>query len=132
MRRLVKSLETEGLPASKQIRRLARLLHLLDYRRNQLFMPLAVLWLWTTQIAIRIDAWRSGPGPRIVHWLAPIGEFEALCALAAYAAENPLDTFPEVATGPAWFRGLGGRPPFDPEARLRRERRVAWVAAPSP
>jgi hypothetical protein len=101
LRRLVKSLETEGHPASKQIRRLARLLNLLDYRRNQLFMPFAALWLWTTQIAVRIDAWRSGPGPRIVEWLAAIGEFEALCALAAYSAENPLDTFPEIATGPA-------------------------------
>ncbi len=101
LRRLVKSLETEGHPASKQIRRLARLLNLLDYRRNQLFMPFAALWLWTTQIAVRIDAWRSGPGPRIVEWLAAIGEFEALCALAAYYAENPLDTFPEIATGPA-------------------------------
>jgi hypothetical protein len=112
LRGLVKSLETEGLPASKQIRRLARLLHLLDYRRNQLFMPLAVLWLWTTQIAIRIDAWRSGPGPRIVHWLSAIGEFEALCAFSAYAAENPLDTFPEVATGPARFEALAAGHPL--------------------
>jgi len=69
-------------------------------------MPFAVLWLWTTQIAIRIDLWRSGPGPRIVHWLAAIGEFEALCALAAYAAENPLDTFPELERGPARFDAL--------------------------
>ena len=106
LRRLVKSLETDDLPASKQIRRLARLLHLLDYRRNQLFMPLAVLWLWTTQITVRLDAWRSGPGPRIVDWLSAIGEFEALCALAAYAAENPLDIFPEIATGPAVFEAL--------------------------
>ena len=103
LRGLVTSLETGGLPASKQIRRLARLVHLLDYRRNQLFAPLAILWLWTTQITVRIDAWRSGPGPRIIHWLSAIGEFEALCALAAYAAENPLDIFPEVAAGPALF-----------------------------
>jgi hypothetical protein len=101
LRRLVKSLETEGHPASQEIRRLARLLNLLDYRKNQVFMPFAVLWQWTTQIAVRIDAWRSGPGPRIVYWLSAIGEFEALCALAAYAAENPLDTFPEITTGAA-------------------------------
>jgi MutS domain V len=100
LRRLVQSLSTDGLPASRQIRRLARLVELLDYRRNQLFAPFAALWMWPTQIALRIDAWRSGSGPRIVQWLAAIGEFEALCALAAYAAENPLDTYPEVATGP--------------------------------
>jgi MutS domain V len=101
LRRLVKSLETEGHPASAQIRRLARLLHLLDYRRNQLFAPFGALWLWTTHIAVRIDGWRSGPGPRIAHWLAAIGEFEALCALACYAAENPLDAFPQMSVGPA-------------------------------
>ena len=118
LRRLVKSLETEGHPASKQIRRLARLLNLLDYRRNQLFMPFAVLWLWTTQIAVRIDAWRSGPGPRIVHWLTAIGEFEALCALAAYAAENPLDTFPGDRHGPGPCEAAGDRPPADPAAQI--------------
>ena len=36
--------------------------HLLDYQRNQLFMPLAFLWLWTIQLALRIDAWRAGSG----------------------------------------------------------------------
>ena len=107
LRRLVKSLETDGHAASTEIRRLARLLQLLDCRRNQLFAPFGALWLWTTQIAVRIDAWRSGPGPRIVHWLAAIGEFEALCALAAYTAENPQDVFPQIGTGPVQIEALG-------------------------
>ena len=64
LQRLVKSLETDGLAASAQIRRLARLLHLLDYKRNQLFMPLAAIWLWTIQLALRIDAWRARIGPQ--------------------------------------------------------------------
>jgi hypothetical protein len=101
--RLVASLETGGLAASAQIRRLARLVNLLDYRRNQLFMPIAAIWLWTTQLAVRIDAWRTGSGQQIAGWLRAIGEFEALCALAAYAAENPADPFPELVEGPACF-----------------------------
>ena len=92
----------------------------------------AVLWLWTTQIAIRIDAWRSGPGPRIVHWLRAIGEFEALCALAAYAAENPPDIFPELATGPACFEAQAVGHPLIQTARLRRERRGAGRQYASP
>ncbi len=103
LKQLVRSLETGGIPASKQIRRLARLLHLLDYRRNQFFAPLAILWLWTPQFATRIDAWRSVTGPRIVHWLKSIGDFEALCALSAYAAENPTDIFPRISQGGALF-----------------------------
>ncbi len=96
LQRLRAALETEGLPASVRIRRLARLLNLLDNRRNQLFMPLAALWLWTTQLAMRIDAWRGTVGPEVAHWIDAIGNFEALSALGAYAAENPADPFPEL------------------------------------
>ena len=78
LQRLSQSLETGGFPASQQIHRLARLLQVLDYQRNQLFMPLAVLWLWTIQLAVRIDAWRSGSGRKIAAWLEAIGDFEAL------------------------------------------------------
>jgi len=115
LQRLVKSLQTDGLPASAQIRRLARLLHLLDWKRNQLFAPFAAIWLWTIQIALRIDVWRSGSGQRITRWLSAIGEFEALCALASYAAENPADPFPELVPGPVCFQAEGiGHPLLQP------------------
>ena len=104
LQKLVKSLETDGLAASAQIHRLARLLNLLDYQRNQLFMPLAFLWHWQIQISLLIDAWRARTGPRIGQWLAAIGEFEALCAMACYAAENPSDPFAEIVDGPACVR----------------------------
>jgi MutS domain V len=103
LRRVVSALETDGHPASSQIKALARLIQVLDWKRNQLFLPLALLWLWTIQLALRIDAWRSRSGRAIAGWLAAVGEFEALCALAAYAAENPADPFPELDPGPACF-----------------------------
>jgi len=100
---LRESLQTEGRPASWQIHRLARLLHLLDTRKNQFFAPLAAVWLWGTQLAMAIDAWRATEGPAIGDWLKTVGEFEALCALAAYSAENPDDPFPELEEGPVLF-----------------------------
>jgi hypothetical protein len=103
LRRLAADLRTDGLPASAQIKRLTRLLQLLDCRRNQLFLPLAVLWLWTIQLSLRIDAWRARSGSAIQDWLTSVGDFEALCALACFAAENPADTFPEVVSGPACY-----------------------------
>jgi MutS domain V len=122
LRRIVESLETDGLPASKQIRRLARLLQVLDYQRNQVFMPLAILWLWTIQLAVRIDAWRSGSGLKIAQWLESIGEFEALCALAAYTAENPQDTFPELGAGTACFEAVAiGHPLIHGDACVRND-----------
>jgi hypothetical protein len=105
--RLRKMLETQGHPASVQIRRLGRLIHLLDARRNQLFAPFAAVLLWGTQFAMAIDAWRGAEGPAITFWLEAIGQFEALCALAAYAAENPADPFPEIVPGTAAFDALG-------------------------
>ena len=103
LRRLRAAMETEGTPASTRIRRLARLLHLLDQRRNQFFAPFAALWQWTTLLAIRIDAWRGEAGPEVARWIRAVGEFEALCALGAYAAENPDDPFPELVPGPARY-----------------------------
>src|SRR5271157_4922280 len=101
LRRLSVSLETQGRPASVQIRRLARLVQLLDARKNQFFFPIAAVLLWKTQVAMAVDAWRGAEGPAIAGWLRAVGEFEALCALAAYAAENPADPFPEIVTSGA-------------------------------
>ena len=80
LRRLSVSLETHGRPASVQIRRLARLVQLLDARKNQFFFPVAAVLLWKTQLAMAVDAWRGAEGPAIAGWLRAVGEFEALCA----------------------------------------------------
>jgi hypothetical protein len=104
--RLERMLRTDGLPASAQIRRLARLLQLLDCQRNQFFIPFAVIWLWKIQIALRIDAWRARSGHAIATWLAAVGEFEALCSLASYAAENPNDPFANVTEKGACFEAV--------------------------
>jgi hypothetical protein len=103
LRRIGAAMEAEGTLASRRIRRLARLLQLLDQRRNQFFAPLAALWQWTTLLAVRIDGWRAEAGPEVGRWMRAVGEVEALCALAAYAAENPSDPFPELVPGPALY-----------------------------
>lgn len=117
LRSLREKLETGGRPASDRIRRLGRLLHLLDTRDNQFFLPFALVLLWRTQLAMRIDAWRAENGPQIVGWFASVGDFEALSALAAYSAENPADAFPEVAAGPARFDAEGLGHPLIPRDR---------------
>ncbi len=88
--------------ASAAIARLARLDALLASRQNVMFAPLALLLLWGTQLAFRVEAWRRRHGPHVSEWLDAIGEFEALAALAGFAAEHPAFVWPEVqdATGP--------------------------------
>ncbi len=106
---------------SQRIAQLGNLLDLLHSRRNQLFMPLAYLLMWGTQMAHAIENWRSIAGPAIARWLDVVGQFEALCALAAYAYENPDDPFPEiVAGGPPCYAGEQLGHPLLPASRCVR------------
>jgi Flp pilus assembly protein TadB len=97
----------ERTSASVAIAALGRRVHALDTGRNQLLAPLAFLTLWTPQLAWAIEAWRQRHGAAVARWLAAVGEYEALDALAAYAYEHPDDVFPEIAEAGTSFDGEG-------------------------
>jgi hypothetical protein len=123
LRELRASLDVDGIPASRRIARLRRLVELLDMRRNQLFMPVAALLLWTTQCALGIERWRSRCGPAVGPWIEAVGEFEALSAFASYAYERPDDVFPEIVDArEAMFDGEAlGHPLIPPERCVRND-----------
>jgi hypothetical protein len=114
------ALDTNGTSPSRQIARLKRLINLLESRNNQFFAPIAALLLWATQVALAIEAWRRVSGPAIVRWLAAVGEFEALAALAGYAYEHPQDPFPEIVQESPHFDGVGLGHPLIPDSRCVR------------
>ncbi len=118
--RLRRELDSEGLPPSRQIARLNRLIVLLDSGRNQLFAPIAALLLWKTQIAFAVEAWRRRSGPKVPRWLDAVGEMEALCSLAGYSYEHPADPFPEILDPGACFVGRRLGHPLIPEDRVIR------------
>jgi len=93
------------MPASRRIAQLGRLADWLEAQHNPFFALFAPLLLWTTQLAFAIEAWRATAGSAIARWFDVVGEFEALCALAGYAYENPLDPFPEVVSERPCFAG---------------------------
>jgi MutS domain V len=105
LRDLRAALDTTGTVPSQRIAQLSNLIDLLNSRRNMLFAPFALLTMWTTQMAHAVERWRLRTGPAIRGWLETVGQFEALCSLAAYAYENPADTFPEIVEGDALFDG---------------------------
>lgn len=111
------ALERNGVPASKQIERLRKLVALLDARRNQFFAPLALLFLWTTNVAFAIERWRIESGTEIAGWIAAIAEIEALLSLSAFAFEHPAFVMPEVIDGEALFDGAGVGHPLIPDGR---------------
>ena len=121
LRALVEGLKTAGVPPSRRIAQLRRLMDLLNSRQNQLFAPLAAFLLWGAQIGFAIERWRRVSGPKLGAWLEGIGELEALCSLAGYAHEHPADPFPLLADGgEAGFEGDGIAHPLIPEARAVR------------
>lgn len=58
---------------------------------------LQALLMWDWHIARRLDAWRFRYGESVEHWLATLGEFEALAAFGELAHANPDWTFADVA-----------------------------------
>ncbi len=93
---------------SVAIRKLARLIGLLEWRRNQLFAPIAITLAWTTHGARRIERWRRQHGAELARWLEGAGTFEALSSLACRAWEHPDEIFPAVEEGDTpRFEGKG-------------------------
>src|SRR6185312_14443695 len=92
-----------GLPASKRIARLRRLMELIDSRDNVFVRVLGPPLLWTTQLAMALEAWRAENGALIPAWLDAIAEIEALSSLANYAYEHPDDVLPQLTEGAPVF-----------------------------
>jgi hypothetical protein len=113
-------LRSEGRPPSQWIFRLRRLIDWLEAQHNLAFAPIAFVLLWKVHFAFAIERWRQSAGSAITRWLAAIGEFEALSALACYAYEHRADPFPEILSDDACFDGRGLGHPLIPEARCVR------------
>ena len=116
LRRLVEELAVEGHKASQSIKRLTRLIELLDSSENMFFRPVAAMLLWNAQFAMAVEAWRKVRGPHIGKWIAAVGEFEALCSLSAYAYERPDATFPRLEPEGPLFDADTLRHPLIPAA----------------
>ena len=71
----------DSKPASTRIANLERLLALHENGSNQYMIPISLVVLWHTQLAMAVEVWRAENGPHIAMWLAALGEFEALSSL---------------------------------------------------
>jgi hypothetical protein len=111
------------MAASASIRRLHRLVELHDWQHNMVFAPFAAAVLWSTHLALAIEAWRRAHGRDVREWLRISGEFEAIASLSAYHYEHPDDPFPEIVTPPSRqgvFDGVALGHPLIPAERMVR------------
>jgi hypothetical protein len=119
LRRMEAEGRYDGSTASQAIQRLGKLYGWMESGTNLLFVVVCKFFLWETQFAFAIEAWRAQFGPKIEIWLRRLAEFEALSSLAGYSFEHPVDTFPELvpATMPAQIEAEGLGHPLIPESR---------------
>lgn len=110
-------LTTSGELASRAIARLRRLVALLDARRNQFFIPIAGILLWTPHLAFAIEKWRRASGVHVARWIDAVGELEALLSLASFSFEHPSFVTPEIVPGDATFDAVAAAHPLIPAFR---------------
>ena len=103
---LVQRLSVPGDTASRIMARLATVVQLVESRRNFFMQVLELPLLYSLQVALAAERWRSRYGHLVRSWLEVTGESEALLSLAAYSYEHPNDPFPEFAAGPAAFAAV--------------------------
>jgi MutS domain V len=96
-------LRSTGRSPADEIRRLARLIDILSSGHNQIFAPISALLLLGTQLAFAVERWRTRCGPAVPRWLDAVAEYEALSALATYAAEHAAHPFAELIEGETIF-----------------------------
>ncbi|HKD52066.1 MAG TPA: hypothetical protein VKB90_14755 [Candidatus Acidoferrum sp.] len=85
------------LPASRVIRKLARIVYWMDARDNLLAQLVDLPLLYTLQVAFAAEGWRRRWGSSMRKWVDIAAEMEALLSIAAYSFEHPADPFPEFA-----------------------------------
>ncbi|HEX7140386.1 MAG TPA: hypothetical protein VF219_21225, partial [Vicinamibacterales bacterium] len=116
------ALVTNGVPPSRRVAQLRRLVSWLDSTRNQMFAPIALALLLPQQLAVAIDRWHAAYGPRVVLWLKAIGELEALSAIGTYAFEHSSDPFPVLAeAGPLFAARALGHPLMVDDVSVRND-----------
>jgi len=120
LRALRAALDVKGYPVSRRIRKLNRLMELLDSSDHLLMRVIGAFILWKPQILFALERWRRESGPLVRGWLAATGELEALSALANYAFEHPADPFPEFVDQGPHFEGDALGHPLMPDARFVR------------
>ncbi|HEX4066019.1 MAG TPA: mismatch repair protein [Acidobacteriaceae bacterium] len=111
------ALDTNHIAASAAVRKLKRIYGWLEDRRNGFVAIFNPFVFYVALLTMAAERWRAKFGPSIRGWLAAVGEFEALAALAGYAFEHPEDVLPEFVTEKACFDAEGLAHPLLPAGR---------------
>jgi hypothetical protein len=104
MQARVAELSSHTMTASRTFARLATIVNMVESRRNPFLLPFKLPLMYSLQVALAAERWRSAHGSVVSPWLKVLGEIEALVSIAGYSYEHPDDPFPEFLDGPATFQ----------------------------
>jgi hypothetical protein len=96
------------------IRKLARIVELIESRHSLFLRPLDWFTFWSAQLVFRAETWQRRFGPVLRAWIAAVGEMEALVSLASFAFENPEYAFAEIVEHGPLFKAEGMAHPLLP------------------
>ena len=95
-------------PASRAVRKFARIVYWIDANDSLLARMSELPFLYSIQVGMAAEAWRRRWGAKMRRWADLTGEMEALLSLASYSYEHPADPFPEFVSaddGLGFFEG---------------------------
>ena len=99
------ALTSHAMKGSEAIARLRTVVDLIDSRDNLIVKVLDVPLMYSVQVTLKAEAWRTQHGKAVRGWLDATGEIEALLSLSAYHYEHPADPFPELVAVPEFVEG---------------------------
>lgn len=82
-------------PASRAVRKFARIVYWIDANDSLLARMSELPFLYSVQVGMAAETWRRRWGAKMRRWADLTGEMEALLSLATYSYEHPADPFPE-------------------------------------
>ncbi len=101
-------LNTQAGAPSVAMARFRRLMAWFDLRHSGLFHPVVNLaLLWDLNCSLSLERWQVATGKQLRAWFDVIGWFEALSSLAAFAADEPGVSYPELEESLTVFQAEG-------------------------
>lgn len=93
-----KQLIAEGIPASRQVRKLINIADhsYLRYSNALIYFALNIIFLWDLRTLRSLNRWQKRWGRFVRGWFEATGEIEALSSLAGLCHDNPSWAFPTV------------------------------------
>lgn len=99
-----KLVNSQGVGASFQIKKLVNLVNLISDRKNMYYIPINILTLWDYQCLINLQRFKKASGASLKSWLEVIGEMEALNSLSTIAYEHRDWVMPKFQEDPPVFK----------------------------